>query len=408
MGILVTYSIFYLIPPLMMVSIYALWKDSRHWRKYIWMYTALLTLLAFSFAPQTDSGDLYRYCSRLEIYEKYSFPEVLVRYPYREFGENLLCWIAAKLEMPGIMPGLAAFIVYGVTNYITFDYAERREKLDVANWMMFFELLILPFGSIVNNIFNVAAFAIVLLAAYRDLIQKKRNLFTILLYVSACFVQQAAFVLILARILAIPAKKMRIASIGIAAFLPWVINALYASRELFSGVPLIYSLINRGYYYLEETADSDYAIKVQTVLWYRLNFLVCMGFALLCIFVTIRLLKKAKKENEFVERGEQTFVSFLFLVGVLTISCVFFSAPHYWRFLLVDQMSLGIIMTLYFEDRFYSPCKYGFIALALGQFMIQIYRLFKSLVVFRKWMIEFLISSPLVIVFRILKKLVEL
>lgn len=393
-----------LFPPLLLITFPVMKRNYGQWRKYYWMYPVLMALLAFSYAPKPNTGDLVRYFSRIEIYSQYSLKDLLARFYYREVGETIWIWIAAKLGLPGIMPGIATGIVYGVSTYITCDYADRSDKQYLINWIIAIQFLLLPFNSIANNVFNVTAFALVLLAVYRDLIQRRRNLWTVMLYLVPCFIQQAAFILILVRFLAVPVKKLKYVAVAIVALLPGMINLLYSSRAIFGGNSFILGLIERGNYYLNETVDSEYAIRVQTVLWHRLNYALSMLFAAIIIWGVVKLWRAKREEQIFIDKRENTFLSFLFLVATLAISCVAFSAPHYWRFNLVAQMGIGFIIVLLLNGDIRSQLwRYGLLAVGAGNFLIQFYRLLRSAVYLDQWMLNFLFSTPFQIIYRLLK-----
>ena len=396
--------LFLLCPPLLLFSIPLMKRNYENWRKYFWMYPVLMALLAFSFAPKPDSGDIVRYFSRIDVYSQLTLKEAITRFYYRETGETIWIWVAAKIGLPGILPGIAAGVVYGVSTYIACDYAERNDKKYLINWIIAIQFLLLPFNSIVSNIFNVTAFALVLLGVYRDLIQRRRNLLTLLLYVLPCFIQQTAFILILVRILAVPVKKMKYVAVAIVALLPGAINLLYANRRVFNGSSFIVGLIERGNYYLNETADSEYAIRVQTVLWHQLNHVLSMMFAGIVIWGVVMLWRAKREETITIEKNENTFLSFLFLIAILAISCVAFSAPHYWRFNLVVQMSISFIVVLLMHDGIKSQLwRYALFAVGAGNFVIQFYRIMRSSVYVGEWMLNFLLSTPFQIIYRLLK-----
>jgi len=404
MTIIILNIILILCPPLFLFSIPLMKRNYENWKKYFWMYPVLMALLAFSYAPKPDSGDIVRYFSRIDVYRQLTLKDAITLFYYRETGETIWIWIAAKLGLPGVLPGLAAGVVYGVSTYISCDYAERNDKKNLINWIMVICFLLLPFNNIINNIFNVTAFALVLLGVYRDLVQRRRNLLTLLLYVIPCFIQQAAFILIMVRILAVPVKKMKYIAIAIVALMPGAINLLYSNRRIFSGSSFIVGLIERGNYYLNETANSEYAIRVQTVLWHRLNYILSMLFAGVVIWGVVMLWKAKREEKTIIKKNDNTFLSFLFLVEILAISCVAFSAPHYWRFNLVTQMAIGFIFILVIRDDLKSKFwRYALFAVGAGNFVIQIYRIIRSSVYIDQWMINFLFSTPFQIVYRLLK-----
>lgn len=402
MELLLTYGFVLLLSPLLMFSFLFLWKDCTHWKKYLAMYILFWGIIAFYYAPQPGSGDLVRYYERIDVYYQYSLIGAIKKFPYREIGENSITWIASRLNMPGILPCIAASTVYGGSAYISCDYAEKKGRSDIIKWILLVQLLIIPFNSVVNNIFNVTAFSLVLLAIYRDLIKNKKNIITIFLYLIACFIHQSALILIITRFLAIPAKKLRYLAMAIIVMIPGLINLLYSNRVLVSNISIIYSLINRANYYLNEANETEFALRVQTDFWYRVFFVICMGFAILIIFAVLRILNNRSNKNGKLVKDEKTFLTFIFLSGLLTVSCIVFSMPHYWRFILIGQMAIGPVITLYDNDKFLFAWKNIFISFSILQTVIQLYRLLKSAVILKEWILGFLLSSPVIILIKII------
>lgn len=409
MGVILFGALGMAMPVFLVFSIYFLKKDYSHWRKYLWMYICLIGLLAYSYAANMNSAtDYTRYIARLDEYQKYTLSGALSRFYYREIGENVWVWLVSKSGCPGLLSGIPTLIVYAVSSFITYDYAERNNMQNCAFRYLVLQFCLLPFASIVNNIFCVSAFSLVVLAAYRELIQRKRDLVTLALYIIPCFIQQAAALLVLLRLLAVLFKKTKALTLAIVFFLPGLIGLLYRNAYIFTGIKLVYNLIERAGYYLFETAESEYANVVSTNRWHQMNFFLNMMFAvgvLIFIYFARKSGRDEDSDNSSVVR-EETFETFVFMIAVLAVACTTFSAPHYWRFNLAVEVALPFIfMQRKYRTSIIKMAYYIIWISALGQLLIQLYRL-RSFVIFSDWITNFLLeSSPFVTIAKIISSL---
>lgn len=397
-------------PPLLLFSIVFLWRDPTHWRKYIWMFVLMLMLLAYSFVP-TPNADLSRYYSAVEKAGTLSFIEAV-------FGTrnglydglyiiNAVFWIVAKTGCRGLLPALSVAVVYGVSFYVTCDCAERYEKSDWIRWLLTIQFLLLPFYNIVNNIRNVIAFALVVLAMYRELIQNKKNVVTCVLYLLPCFIHAFALTAILIRILSGVVKKARVIGIFFVVAGSSAIEFLYSNISYFSSIYIVYNIISKAHHYLSpEYGETEWAIRVTTEFFYRAGFYANIFFGIGLVFF-LGIVLKHLQDSSCLKKDESIIVNWEFWVGILIISCIPFSAPYYWRYATLAATCVGVVFVITDapNSRIWAFVKSGFWGAAIAIAGLQFYELFLC-AVRTDWLVMFLLNNPYVILITMIKNII--
>lgn len=397
-------------PPLLLFSIVFIWKNPTHWRKYIWMFVLLLMLLAYSFVP-TPNADLSRYYSAVEKAGTHSFIEAVFGTKNGLYDGlyiiNAVFWIVAKTGCKGLLPALSVAVVYGVAFYVTCDCAERYEKTDWIRWLLTIQFLLLPFYNIINNIRNVIAFALVVLAMYRELIQNKKNVVTYLLYLIPCFIHAFALTAILIRILSGVIKKARIIGILLVVAGSSAIEFLYSNIGAFSAIPIVYNIIAKAHHYLSpEYGETEWAIRVTTEIFYRAGFYANIFFGIGLVFFLAMTLKHLQ-DSQCLKKNESIIVNWEFWVGILIISCIPFSAPYYWRYATLATICIGVIFVITDapNTRIWTFAKWIFWGAAIAVAGLQFYELFLR-AVRTDWLIMFMLNNPYVILVTIVKNII--
>ncbi len=331
-----------LMPPLLFVSVLLLVRRPQLWRNYLWMCVLGLALFAYSYEP-TTSSDTYRYYYLIEQLGRMSFSDALFRSDYSgHYILNIWFWIAGKLGSPNLVALTTVAVVYGISGYITCDYAERMEKTELIPKILLIQFLLLPYFSIINNIRNVTAFSIICLAAYRDLSKHKRNVGTILLYIIPCLIHSSAISLVILRLLVPLAKKRPIITFALAFFVSTFIDLAYNNIAIFQGSSVITQSIIKAYRYSsDEYAATGYGAAYRTYWWNNVNYVVCMAYAVLTVLFTF---PKVLDSGKLVLRRfkiEDSLTNFIFLICVMIFATNVFNAPHYWRYAAALSMLVG-------------------------------------------------------------------
>ena len=277
---------------------------------------------------------------QLERFENVSFREAFQISSDGLFVRDLLFWLIAKTKNVHLLPAVTTSMLYAVCMYIICDSARRMNKEKYIAVVMAFEVLIIPYFNIVCNIRNVTAFALISLAAYRDLVQRKRNLITIVLYIAPCFLHKTGFILLILRLLVIIFERYMALSLAIIAGLPFVIDFAYSHVSWIRGggyiSRVIRLLILSAHNYLYD--DSDYAARLRsgTSIIRLTVFLLIIVLAYYCFRYVFRIKKAEYRE----------FITFGFTLCVMTVACAVFDTPAYWRFAVAAYICCSPILLI--------------------------------------------------------------
>lgn len=427
MAIVLT-ALFSLVPPLLILTTAFLWIDPVHWRRYLPMYTLIFALLAYSYVPGTNS-DLVRYFEMLDNYKMVSLREAFENTSSSLYVMVFLMWAISKTGCYGLMPMLTTGTVYGVSAYITCDFAEQKGQCKMIPALMLMQFFFLPLINIINNVRNVLAFSLVVLAVYRDIIKRRRNLMTIVLYVIPIFMHTSGIILVLLRFASPYVKRFKELFLAGVFFISGLISFAMNHISLFAWSNLLTRVIQKSSGYAsDEYLDTEWGARVANSLYYRLYYLTAMIFALLVILLYFRFLKypgtaeintaertvaagtarrHGKKRENAVRRAracETIFFGYVFLIAITVLGCSVFNAPHYWRFAVALTLPLGAIIILVRErygKREAMICK-CLCAVSVVYLMMNLYRFLRAAEI-REWMEYFLLNNP----YRIISEVVR-
>lgn len=355
-------SIFFLLLPLPILTVVIFWfgifRSPKQWPIYIWLF--LYPVFIFAYCIETSYvNDLNRYFMQVERFVGVSFREAFQVSKDGLFVRDLLFWLIAQTKNVQLLPAVTTSIVYAVCMYITCDSARRMNKEKYIGIVMVFEVLVIPFFNIVNNVRNVTAFALICFAAYRDLVQKKRNVITLVLYIAPCFLHKTGFVLLLLRLLVIIFEKYMGLSLVIITGLPSVINFAYDHVSWIQGTGyvtrVIRVLILSAHNYLYD--DSEYAARYRA----GIDFIRVIVFLIIIIlaYYCFRYVRHGIRK-EFRE-----FTIFAFTMCVMTLACSIFDTPAYWRFSVAAYIACSpmLIIAISGEDNDVAMSKAMFLFL---------------------------------------------
>lgn len=388
-----------------MIGGLGLYKDPLHWRKYLWMGLYVIFMLVYAYYPNDPALDLNAYFYTLELCGKLTITEILNKFASGLFSQAFLFWLIGHLNIPHLLPAITTTIVYAIAGYITCDTAERYHQEKLIGKILLFQTMTIPFVNVINNVRNVFAFSLIILAVYLDLVKKKRNIFVICLYAIGLFFHLSSFVIILLRVGCVVVKKYMAAVIIIPFVFPYLIDLSYKYRMLFyfpgnvgNGVQTI---IAKMYSYMHDST-STYALEATTGLTYRLNrYFMMAGAFILCLL--IYLLYMQLKDSV----DHMNYMVFIALIGVVTLACNVFAVPNYWRFAAALYVTSGFAIIqiknqshqLTISIRFLYLI---FILLAIPDLFIQWWGA-RDAADYGQWFANSLLTNPCSILFNILK-----
>lgn len=345
-----------LFPPLCgLFSIIGIAKKPQNWKIYLPIFNLFVFFLAYAYVPGTSGNDLLRYFNMVQECAKLSsLPQLLIYSPDGWDGcfvRNIIFWLIGKTGDVHLLPAISTTSVYWITGYISCSCASEHKQEKLIPIILIFQIIILPYSSVIDNVRNIWTFSLIILAAYFDIVKCKRNLGVILLYILPCFIHVSGIVFVIFR-LCIPVIKHKVAKI-IALFLslmfPNVVNFAYAHISLFSFGGSIGDVIQTGIwkawrYYNTPGGLDEYERALLASRSEPIFRLFEISFA---VIILIFIFFYSKRDNEKLHR----FNSFTFLICIITLACHIFITPHYWRFYCAVVINCSVVLIPMIQER---------------------------------------------------------
>ena len=328
-----------------------LWKDPSRWRRYLPMCINFVFVYAYSYTPDIGSNeDLIRYFSDIEFYGTLSFVEALTYAGGALFSQYVYFWLFGSMNMMHLIPAISTSTVYAVAGYITCDTAERYNSERYIALVFLFQLIMLPFHSIIVNVRNVFALSLIILAVYLDVIKGKRNIFVWFCYIFGSLLHLTTFSLIIFRVFSVLGKKY----FG-AIVLGQLLFGIFTSKIYEWGSVLSFdgaigvsftTIIKKLVFYLNDIHSSG-ASKYLSLPWsdptilFRLLTVIVAAFIVLIIY---NVLRTNNYWNSWF-RDDQRYYAFVGMIAVTTIMLHFlFNTPNYWRFGSAVIVTIGMLL----------------------------------------------------------------
>lgn len=304
-----------------LVSIAGIKKNYSKNKYYIPVLVCSVSLLAFQYIP-FRSNDLMRYYQAIEVVGKMDFTEAMDYFADGLAVKNLLFWIFGKLDMPQLLPFLTACVVYGVLAYITYDatkiYGCEKDTLKI----LVIQFMSISFFGQLSTVRSCMAYALIMLAVYLDLVKKKRNLFTIAVYLIPCFIHITSVLFIGIRFLFFISYKLRwIMAMGITILGVMELISNTSLSMLFG--PYVEKFFFKWRYYLHEDSSSAWASLVDHNLPYQVYKLVVLCFVVTFIYMFF-LVRKREMHKEPEKKALDTFRCFVFVLCAVTCFAILF------------------------------------------------------------------------------------
>lgn len=343
MGIL--FTLLFLIPFSTLATMIAwagFYREPKKIGKYALFYIYGVFILSYSLIPDHEL-DLNRYWYQIEAIKSMTLQGAMEYFNDGLFVENFTFWIISKLQAPHLLPAISTSIVYGVSTYIIIDANKRLGIRDALIYAILFQSLVFPYLSIVSNVRNICAFSIGIAAVYRELVKKKRDIITIVAYISPVFMHKTGLLILLVRLMMVLFQKAPLLSVSIVALLPSIISFFYNNISLIKlpgmlGIVMRRLIISSQNYLV---GGSDYAERLSK----NLAASLAKYAAIVCILVQAYLLYKFYKDHK--ENILSKFAIFSFLMSMIAIATTVFDTPAYWRFGMAVNMSFSPVLLYY-------------------------------------------------------------
>ena len=312
-------------------------KAPAKFKKYYYFMGILFGMLAYCYDP-TYENDLARYFMDLDYCRMLSFSAA---FDWADDGlivKNLLFWLISKTGDNHLLPMLSMGIVYGVSAYICVDSV--KDRLNKLQFLLLFQLTLLPFYGIVSNVRNVMAFALLILAVYRDLVQKKHNYITLLLYLLPCFIHMTGIVIVFIRLAIIIVKKHKYIGIFTTIFVPSTSVFIYERGLDLSFLPyFLKKIMERIIWksYASFVNSSEYAVSMQNSGYFNSCRIILFVVGVTLLFLVLHQLKK-KNYNI------NSYLLFVGLLATITLMFIVLGTVKYWVFAFAMLISCSPVL----------------------------------------------------------------
>ena len=349
MPVLVSYLFFMIFTPLCLgISALGIALNPKHWKSFLPLMVLSIGVLSYSYNPTVET-DLTRYYQMSEMYSSMSLRQALIaKFPYYvpHVDNNLwiaivFFWLIGRMGTVHLIPMLASIIVYGIAFYISCDIAEDYSCTQFIPYILLFQFCALPYVSILNNIRNVSAFALFVLAVYLDLVKRKRNIGVLLLYILPAFIHASVIVLIILRLITKISKKIRNILLLVIFLRFFYISIFIYNNFAFlkakSGIgSMIWNAIFSANWYLTQMGNDEWANHVKNSTFQQINRLY---FIIIAIIVLLLIVTR----SFHVEDKYDDFINFMFLLSVMTLAFAWFVNGHLWRLCSALMMIIAAI-----------------------------------------------------------------
>lgn len=288
----------------------------------------------YSMVPSGET-DLTRYFDQINDFSASSIFTIFSWDDKNLYLRDILFYYVYHTGDAHILPYIVSFFIYSIVFYVLFDRVTRSTMKftvsDVAKIAIISVGIISPY-SIIGNIRCVFAFTLISYAVYRDLVQKKRNFFTYILYVIPVGLHISAIVILIFRCLQTIAMYMGRGIIFFAAAIPALIMIAYSYIDFLSSFvfgSIFSNAITLSYVYLTDLGELNHVDEIWEIIgkYYGIVFLL----SIVIILYMARFVSDVRnniREDPF----NSPMVAYIYLVLVGALGCLYIVAGAFWRF----------------------------------------------------------------------------
>lgn len=341
----------------------------NNWKADVFCLALVFANLSYCYTPESMYPDLFRYFQYITRMHGLTLTETLASYYEGShlYVFNFFVWLANTCKDPHILPAVSVFTVYYISFYCTCCFGER-ENIDRKYVLLYLlvAMLCLDWYSLTNNVRNIAAFALVGFAIFRDVYMKKIDVITILCYIMPVFIHPTAVLFLAVRVglLVIRSYRSRVLVVILAVFISPIVSVLQRNIQKITHNELLNYVIRKAYNYLFDTS-SAYGLSVQNStrsLLMRILFLTLV--AVICL-IQFRVSRQSRGGKDLNRTSGQSFNAFVLISGMMALACTFMLRPEYWRFAATVIIFGGTIICPYYATKSTKYRDYGLKAVFL-------------------------------------------
>lgn len=261
------------------------------------IFVVCMMLIAYS-SWLGKGADLSRYYNILGTMRGKSLAWAMENSVYKNtVVVNTFMWLIAQTGINQLLPALSTGII--LVNIIYFIRLEtKRDALEpntqLTYWMVYFAIA--TFSAIMTGVRQNWMISLFAIAMHRDVIQKKRGVVTIVMYIAACLIHNSALMLVAVRLASLVKGWFRY------IFLGWGFLIPYAER--FTELEGIFG----------EAAEK--LNNYQGVEDFDIRLLIAKSVVLIGLFIALCLLRSKEKNNRYYEFMEMLVIFTASAIGV--------------------------------------------------------------------------------------------
>ncbi|MCI8506880.1 MAG: hypothetical protein HFI67_11925 [Lachnospiraceae bacterium] len=387
-----------------LMALLGIYGDRKHWRTYIFCMSLFFANLSYCYTPESVHPDLYRYFEYIFRLRGRSLAET-VSYGYQGtklYVFSFFVWIANLFQDEHLVPFFSVLLVYYIAFYCTCFMGEREKiKWKFVCTYLVFQMMTLDWYSLTNNVRNVAAFAVIGFAIFRDTYVGKKDLLTLICYVAPIFVHPTSLIFVLVRIVLafIKTNKMRVILLAVTILINLIVELLEKNINLITDNYVIQYLIRKAYNYLFDT-NSAYGLAVQASLRSSITRILYLTLAVLFVLMFFVLLyNKTKNRREVAFQNVlEKYQTFIMVLALMALACSTMLRPEYWRFtaaLIIFGSGIVLLFMGLPRNIISQLLKNLFLVLTVMCFFIWGYQF--SYFNYKKLIVDMMLNSPIIV-----------
>lgn len=345
-----------------------------YWQRRKPVFSAFMLALVMGYiafyAESKYIGDLERYMEMLSSYRDIPFIQCFDRIYSRLYVMDIIFWLCAKFSNPRMFVSVAAFILYFIVFYITFDFS-KQSSLGKDNSRFLFLILVfmLPFYYFLSSTRSSLALIVGILAIYQDVYKNNKKPLVFILYVIPIMIHQASVVILLLRLLWFLPEKTRKIVTGIVIVLILMMGlGVFNFAEGLIGYDLNFltDALNKAIGY-SAYGTEQYSIWQTNLRNGLYSQTLKLYYAVVLVFIII------PNNNSEVE-SDRNIIKFTRSAALLVLALMFYPTGLYLRF--VTGFCVFIVITAYIKYK--SKLGSFLLITASAGLLLQMYSLFEA------------------------------
>lgn len=304
-------------------------------------------MFGYAMIPIAET-DLTRYFYQIDSIGSLSLIDLFKKDTDYLYLRDVLFYFVHKCGDNHLLSFIVGFIIYGIVFYVYFDMIQRYEgkisKRDIFLVGILTVGIISPY-SIIGNVRCILSYVLVSFATYRDLVQNKKDFFTIILYFFPLGLHVSTIIVLAIRISLFLTKRLGKLIWGMALFMPTLIILGYKySVVLGSSIwsKLIKNAIFKAYYYLNWT-EGGWADIVDKSISNKINRYYGVFFILIILYLIFSRNIKEDENNELIIY-QMPMVRYLSVISICALGCLSIKTGAFWRFEAIAVLFSSVYM----------------------------------------------------------------